>query len=76
MVQMAGENHGGDNKIEGELKKLGYRISHETVRKILRQYGIPPLAERQRKSTWRTFLNHYKETLLACDFSGSTGFGG
>jgi hypothetical protein len=50
------------------VKKLGYRISHETVRQILRRHGIPRVPQRQSASTWRTFLNHYKDTLLACDF--------
>ena len=68
IVRLGNENRWGDNKIQGELKKLGYRVSHETVRKILRQQGIPPLPERQRTSSWRVFLNHYKTTLLACDF--------
>ena len=58
----------GDDRITSELKKLGYRISHETVRQILRRHGILPVPHRKSSSTWRTFLNHYKDTLLACDF--------
>src|SRR5258708_6995878 len=30
ILQLARENHWGDERIKGELKKLGYRISHET----------------------------------------------
>jgi putative transposase len=65
---MAQENRWGHRKIEGELKKLGYSISDEAVRKLLRQHHIPALPERKSTSSWRTFLNHYRETLLACDF--------
>ncbi len=68
ILQLARENVWGDARIEGELKKLGYRISQETVRKILRSHGSPPVLARKRATTWRTFLNHYKDTLLACDF--------
>jgi hypothetical protein len=68
VLQLARENRWGDDRITGELKKLGYRISHEKVRQILRHHGILPVPERRSSSTWRTFLNHYKETLLACDF--------
>lgn len=68
MLQLARENRWGDDRITGELKKLGYYISHEKVRQILRHHGILPVPDRKPSSTWRTFLNHYKDTLLACDF--------
>ncbi|MBW4436334.1 MAG: helix-turn-helix domain-containing protein [Pleurocapsa minor GSE-CHR-MK-17-07R] len=68
VLELARENKWGDDRIKGELKKLGYRISHETVRQILRRHGILPVPHRKSSSTWRTFLNHYKDTLLACDF--------
>ena len=68
ILQMGRENQWGDDRIEGELKKLGYRISDETIRKILRSHDVPPVPVRKRTTTWRTFLNHYKDTLLACDF--------
>jgi putative transposase len=72
---MAHENHWGHRKIEGELKKLGYRISDEAIRKLLRKHHIPPFPERK-SSSWRTFLNHYRATLLACDFfTVETSFG-
>ncbi len=68
VLQLARENQWGANHITGELKKLGYQVSHEKVRQILRQHGILPVPYRRPTSTWRTFLNHYKDTLLACDF--------
>ena len=33
----------GNGKIQGELAKLGYVISDETVGDILRKHGIPPM---------------------------------
>ncbi len=68
VLQLARENRWGDDRITGELKKLGYRISHESVRQILRRHSLLPVPEQKLSSTWRAFLNHYKETLLACDF--------
>jgi transposase len=68
ILQIARENAWGDDRIAGELKKLGYPISHETVRKVLRGHGIAPVPTRKGSSNWRTFINHYKATLLACDF--------
>jgi hypothetical protein len=64
---LARDNQWGDDRIEGELKKLGYCISHETVRKILRCHRISPLPARNTGSSWRLFLSHYKATFLACD---------
>ncbi|RPI99358.1 MAG: hypothetical protein EHM39_06675, partial [Chloroflexi bacterium] len=46
VLRLARENGWGFERIEGELKKLGYPISHETVGKILRRHGIPPAPER------------------------------
>jgi transposase InsO family protein len=68
VLQLARENRWGDDRITGELKKLGYHISHEKVRQILRHHGMLPVPDRKSSSTWRTFLNHDKDTLLACDF--------
>ena len=59
----------GFKKLEGELRKLGFEVSRSTVRRVLRRHGIPPAPERSQGSlSWRTFLNHYKEQILACDF--------
>jgi putative transposase len=75
ILHMAQENRWGHRKIEGELKKLGYSISDEAIRKLLRQHHIPGSPERKGTGNWRTFLNHYRETLLACDFSWWKPFG-
>jgi putative transposase len=68
VVRLARENDWGYGRIEGELKKLGYTISHETVGNILRRHGIPPAPERQTSPSWRHLMTHYKDQLLACDF--------
>jgi putative transposase len=56
-------------KLEGELRKLGLEVSATTIRTVLQRHGVPPAPERSRQgSSWHTFLGHYKEHFLACDF--------
>jgi len=57
----------GYEKLEGELRKLGYEISYITIRTVLRRHGMSP-GPKHSGSSWRTFLNHNKEQFLACDF--------
>ncbi len=68
VVRLARENGWGNERIEGELLKLGYEISDETVANILRRHGIPPVPERDTSPSWRHLMTHYKDQLLACDF--------
>jgi hypothetical protein len=68
VLRLARENDWGYERIEGELLKLGYDISHETVGNILQRHGIPPAPEREPSPSWRHLMTHYKDQLLACDF--------
>ena len=53
----------------GELRKLGHPLGHSTVRDILKRHRVPPAPQRRgRATTWRRFLSHHKDQLLACDF--------
>jgi transposase len=67
VVRLARENDWGFERIEGELLKLGYTVSHETVGTILERHGIPPAPERKPSPSWRHLMTHYKDQLLACD---------
>ncbi len=67
VVRLARENDWGNERIEGELRKLGYSISDETVANILRRHGILPLPERKSSPSWRHLMTHYRDQLLACD---------
>jgi len=68
VVQLAREDsRWGYDRIAGELGKLGITLDPTTVKNILVRHGIPP-APRRGRSTWRTFLNPYKEQMAACDF--------
>jgi len=70
IVRLATENPGlGFEKLRGELLKLGYDVGISTVRDVLARHHIPQAPERDRtRSHWRTFLNHYRTKMLACDF--------
>ncbi len=70
IVRLARENRDwGNNKIAGELAKLGIALSDETVADILRRHGIPRAPERGGSPSWRHLMSHYRDQLLACDFS-------
>jgi len=52
--------------LQGEVRRLGYRVAASTVRKILRAHRIPPPAHRD--ESWSAFLRAHAATLLATDF--------
>jgi transposase InsO family protein len=70
IVRLARENPSwGYSRIHGELGKLGHGLGRSTVRDVLTRQHVPPApARRQKGSTWRQFLGHYRHQMLACDF--------
>jgi putative transposase len=53
--------------VHGELRRLGYRISQATVRRILRARRFRPIP-RNPGTCWRAFLRVQAHGLLACEF--------
>jgi putative transposase len=69
ILRIAKENTDwGYDRIAGELLKLGYPLDPTTVKNVLKRAGIVPAPERRKGSNWQTFLQHYKQQILACDF--------
>ncbi len=70
LLRLARENPTwGYGKLEGEVGKLGYDVGCSTIRDVLKRKRVPPAPERGKQgSSWRTFLTHYKDEMVACDF--------
>jgi putative transposase len=67
-LKLAEENpRWGYRRIQGEVVKLGFGISHMQVARIQRSHGIPP-APRRSHTTWREFVRQHADQMLACDF--------
>ena len=69
VVRMAKENRSwGYDRIAGVLADLGYDISDQTVGNILKRRGLLPAPERQKTTTWKDFIRHNLDVLVATDF--------
>jgi hypothetical protein len=68
VFQLARENDWGNGKIAGELRKLGFDLSEQTMANILKRYGVPPFPQRRPTLSWRHLMTHYRQQLLACAF--------
>jgi putative transposase len=69
VVQIAKDNPSwGCDRIVGALKNVGHVLSDETVGNILKRHGIEPAPEREKKTTWKQFIQSHLEVLAATDF--------
>jgi putative transposase len=69
ILRLAAENpQWGSRRLQGELQKLGTGVACSTVSAVLKRHRVPPAPSRSRGGSWRTFLRHYRDPILACDF--------
>jgi hypothetical protein len=70
IVRLARENsRWGYRRIAGELAKLGHQVGRSTIAAILKRHRLPPAPTRGQGSTsWRSWYQHYRQQVLACDF--------
>jgi putative transposase len=59
----------GYDRIQAALDNLGHQISDQTVGNVLKGHGIEPAPDRQRQTTWTTFLKAHWDVLAAIDFT-------
>src|SRR4029453_16264169 len=68
ILRLARENpRWGYQRIQGELAKLGLRVSATAIRTLLGRHGLGP-APRRGGVSWRVFLRQQAASILACDF--------
>jgi putative transposase len=66
---MARENVSwGYDRIQGALANLGHVIAPNTVKNILKRHGIEPAPEREKRTSWSTFLKSHWDVMSATDF--------
>jgi putative transposase len=69
VVRMATENRDwGYRRIQGALANLGHEVSRGTIANILKEHGLEPAPQRERKTTWKEFLSRHREVIAAADF--------
>ena len=69
VVRMATENRDwGYRRIQGALANLGHDIARGTIANILKEHGLEPAPERERKTTWKEFLSRHREVMVTADF--------
>ena len=69
-LKMARENPTwGCDRIQGALANLGHTISDTSISKLLKSHGVEPAPDRQRQTTWETFLKAHWDSLFAIDFT-------
>ena len=69
VLRMAQENPDwGYGHIHGELKTLGYKVSWQTVRRVMQEHGLLDDPFGPKRMSWKTFIQSHFECIAAADF--------
>ena len=69
ILKMAAENRTwGYTRLQGALQNLGHEIGRGTIAKVLKEAGVDPAPERQKRTTWKEFPRTHWDVLAASDF--------
>ena len=68
IIRIRKETGWGYTKIVQALRRLGYRISRQTVKNILVEAGVGPDPS-DHPDTWSDFLKRHAATMWQCDFA-------
>src|ERR1035437_2518141 len=69
VLRMARENRSwGYTRLQGAIKNLGHEIGQGTIAKVLKEEGVDPAPDRQKRTTWKEFLRMHRDVLAAADF--------
>lgn len=69
VFRMADENPDwGYGRMYGELRKLGYKVHWQTVRRVMLDGGLLDDPAKPPKTSWKTFLQSHWESIAATDF--------
>ena len=69
VVRMASENRDwGYRQNPGSAGQSGHEVARGTIANILKEHGLEPSPERNRKTTWKEFFFRHREVMVAADF--------
>ena len=69
VLRMGEENPDwGYGRMYGELKKLGYKVHWQTVRRVMLDHGLLDDPDKPPKTSWKTFIQSHWDSIAACDF--------
>ena len=69
ILRMAQDNPSwGYTRIKGALANLGHAVGRGTIANILKEHGIEPAPERDKHTSWSSFLKAHWDCLSATDF--------
>ena len=58
----------GYRRIQGALANLGHEVARGMIANMLKEHGLEPAPERERKTTWKEFPCRHRGVIVTADF--------